>query len=1140
MLLDPCAGTGEAIAELRALWGERLLDAHRPRIVACEMEAARARELARVVCGPEDCVLHGDAFYLGAETSEYAGASVALLNPPYDTDPTFKRLEARFLALVRPWLTNDGVLIFIIPVAAIAACAGELADHFHQLRAWRFPEPEWNDFHQVVILGRKRDMPYGAASSRELVLSWAAAPESLPVLPEVCDAPFVLDGAYFPPSTFELRVEPMDLACVVDAYRPFGGRALGLDQPLKELLGAPLATAMPPKPAHVALALSSGMFNGIRLFPNNPRQHPPVLAKGCLRRAYSVVSERTNDEGEVTSLVELESPALHVTLLRLDTYAFVSLLPGIEPSGCVELERWTIADLLVHYDRSLAEVLARQFPALHRPTDPAGQLPMPTLARTPFRMQAQAVQAMVKLIASGQNPFLIGEVGTGKTTMALFAAAALSPAFHGETVAALRAQGFTHRPPVVRRTLVFCPPHLLTSWANEVKAVLPEARVVELRKLSDLEKEGDVFLLSRETAKLGYRIAGISGRCPGCGRELTQSASDHAEKRARCGQKTFRPLDPPARLAYDLATLLALADPSAAHGPGLPRLVRREGRTPRPLNREALVSLFERVGEHTGMALLQGRAAKELLEAYVHFAVALGMQHRAAQHLKALRDTEQSVSYCIEAALTRLAETHSSHTLEQPSMHLLLLAFDALANVGRWQPEVCREPLFTCRPPRRVPLAKAILRRHRRKWDLLLMDEAHEANHADSAQAKAAHRLANLPGVPTIILTGSLMGGYASHLFANLSALSPRFRAEFGREDLEPFVARYGFRKLLKRIDASTRRRGTHSDRELDGRKVIGEAPGIMPTCITRHLLPHSVFIHKTDLDLELPPMIETPVGISSDASSLLDHALLKEYRRLQRLLLSRIEADRRDPVLAGKLFGALGQLPSYLDRATDDLPPFVLAYPEGVGGEVVAQALPFDASYRTPKERWLLKQLSASLDEGEKVLLFLSHTGLACLPARILRLVQEVAPSAVFLDTKKVPAAERQTWIDDHVIQPEVPVLIVNPNGVRTGLNNLVSFSTAIWYELDPSALTYRQANGRLHRIGQTKPVTIHVPFNTGTAQEIAFDLLGQKVSASLKVDGLDIASALEAAGAGGESSTGMAAALSIGQALYERLTRE
>src|SRR4029078_9382086 len=88
------------------------------------------------------------------------------------------------------------------------------------------------------------------------------------------------------------------------------------------------------------------------------------------------------------------------------------------------------------------------------------------------------------------------------------------------------------------------------------------------------------------------------------------------------------------------------------------------------------------------------------------------------------------------------------------------------------------------------------------------------------------------------------------------------------------------------------------------------------------------------------------------------------------------------------------------------------------------------------------------------------------------------------------------------------VEVLLVNPNAVRTGLNNLVAFSVGLWYEMDLSATTYRQASGRLHRIGQTRPVTIRTAYYAGTAQKVTFDLIARKITASLQRDGLALPS--------------------------------
>jgi SNF2 family DNA or RNA helicase len=230
--------------------------------------------------------------------------------------------------------------------------------------------------------------------------------------------------------------------------------------------------------------------------------------------------------------------------------------------------------------------------------------------------------------------------------------------------------------------------------------------------------------------------------------------------------------------------------------------------------------------------------------------------------------------------------------------------------------------------------------------------------------------------------------------------------------------------------------------------------------------------------------------------------------------------------------------LPSYLDRATDDLPPFEIRYPKKLGGNLVAVGRAFPSSWKTPKETWLLARVAELLARGEKILVFLRHTGSPELPARLLRLLREVTPSVSWLDAKKVPTATREAWIDENVLKRGVQVLLVNPNAVRTGLNNLVSFSAGLWHELDLSAYTMRQATGRLHRIGQIRPVTVETSFYAGTTQQVMFDLLVEKVSVSLQVDALDLQSALQALGASDEETTALSTALSLGQAVYQALT--
>lgn len=1157
VLLDPCAGEGEAICSLRSAWSAASTSSYwpGPSIVACELEGDRAAALREALIQHRDQHFHGDAFRLLPTTLPGAGqgATVLYLNPPYDHDAEFGRLEHRFLTRFTDHLAaGTGILLFLVPYRALTASAAYLASHYAEVRAWRLPRPEFDAFGQVLVGGRRRSEPLEAAASSERILAWASDPESLPVLPEACTEPYEV-----PTDTWyhlDYRLAEVDVTAAASAFEPWPEGETGGRFAVRELLGVRYPVALPPKPAHIALALAAGMFNGHQLEPDDPTRFPPLLAKGAYTREAVEIDRRVSESGTV-STTTVDRPRLTVTILRLDTSTFHTLAEGTEPAGGDDLTRWTAADLLIHYGHSMAALLRRQFPPLHDPSDPAHTLALPRLPRRPFTAQDHAIQAALKLLATGRNPFLVAEVGTGKTTMALYVAAALSPEHHTSTVGQLRRLGFDRPLPVVRRTLVLCPPHLLGSWRDQAEAVVPDATVQIVREPADLVTEADLYILSREGAKLGHGHEGVPDACPRCHAELPAEPAANASRRRRCQATPRRPADRLARLSIDLATLLAHALPTDDLVASLaPRRLRQHFEH----NATTAVSLRRVEGFRDSVLHHLEHAVADDSDSY--FGVLYPM-------LRLLQDVTAALGTCVSELADRLlqiadasprpsassairreacelrsaAERDETPAPPATPTRLLLEALETLSAAAHWhESPPCGEPLYQAVPPRRVPLAREILRRHRQRFDLLVLDEAHEFNNGKSAQSKAAQRLAGLPGVPTLVLTGSLMGGYATSLFALFHALSPAFRREFDRSQVSEFVARYGYRKIrwTTRAKESDTRRGAHTDREVTSRRVIGEAPGVHPLFLSRYLLDTAIPVHKDDLDQALPPLSEEPVPLPAPEPSSRASELLTEYRRLQDAVLDRIRADRNDPDRAGRLLGTLVELPSYLDRATDDLEEFAIRYPEALGGQTIATGRAFPRSWRTPKERWLLAEIRRRREAGERSLVFIRHTRTR-LPRRLLRLVQTVAPGAVWLDTPKVPTARREAWIDRHVNDPQAPVLLVNPAAIATGLNNLVGFSTAIWYELDYSAFTYRQAIGRTHRIGQTRPVTIRIPYYPGTAQEIAFQLVGRKVSASLQVDGLDVRAALEAAGAGDGLPDGLDAALSLGRAVYRALRR-
>ncbi|MBW8878813.1 MAG: hypothetical protein JF614_27975 [Acidobacteria bacterium] len=405
---------------------------------------------------PWDLVLEADAFHLGFKPND--GASVLFLNPPYDTDPVHGRLEHRFLERLTQCLSpGHGLLIFLVPHYALQASASFLACNFTDLRAWRFPGEDFATFKQCVLVARRRASVLADNDvDRSRILRWAASPETLPELQTLASPVFTVTGQH---PGLDIEKLALDVQGLVAGFRPWASSPVfGTQRSVHELIGPRYELAMPPRPAHIALALAAGMLNGKRLLPNRAGL-PPILVKGSLRRDFVVVDEKFNQHGEFTGSVQVQRPKLTLNALRLDTLKFHALRPGSHPSGATDLADFNSADLVENYGDSLARLMRDQLPAIHDPSNADHDLTLPTLGRRPFTIQRHLISTGLKLIALGENPVVTAEVGTGKSTVALSIAGCLAPEHLAQTASELRLKGFdVSRLRPVRRTLIVCPP----------------------------------------------------------------------------------------------------------------------------------------------------------------------------------------------------------------------------------------------------------------------------------------------------------------------------------------------------------------------------------------------------------------------------------------------------------------------------------------------------------------------------------------------------------------------------------------------------------------------------------------------------------------------------------------------------------
>ncbi len=157
-LLDPCCGEGAA----------RLLSA--PLTYGIELEVNRA-QMTRDNGGFSE-VLTGD---IESARVPQKSLSALYLNPPYD-DGLDGRVELDFLRRATPWLQLQGLLLFVVPGKQVKSfLAHYLAQRYEFVGAWRFPDPEYAAYGQVVVVGRKRAVPMAVGASGHVITQAVAA-----------------------------------------------------------------------------------------------------------------------------------------------------------------------------------------------------------------------------------------------------------------------------------------------------------------------------------------------------------------------------------------------------------------------------------------------------------------------------------------------------------------------------------------------------------------------------------------------------------------------------------------------------------------------------------------------------------------------------------------------------------------------------------------------------------------------------------------------------------------------------------------------------------------------------------------------------------------------------------------------------
>ncbi len=720
------------------------------------------------------------------------------------------------------------------------------------------------------------------------------------------------------------------------------------------------------------------------------------------------------------------------------------------------------------FGQGLLDAVQQQNPPVYDGNpDPLREAVMDGLTRNPFPPQRAVVQAVARLLVDEGQPAAVinAEMGTGKTMMATAAAAVMYE------------EGY-------RRTLVISPPHLVYKWRREIRDTVANARVwilngpdtlkklIQLRLMQAPPAVPEFFIMGRVRMRMGfnwkpaynvkrtrvgegnYRQTVRYSCCPRCGTVLTDDEGHPLTE-----------LLADSRLSVTRSTCTAQVE------------------TIRYVNDQRVVSRRP-CGERLWTLVSKSGTAKS----------------RKDMLLDAMKQIPTIGAKTAEKLLGKFGEDMLSGMLEDNVFEFINLMDED------------GDLFFSDRQARRMERAMAntefsfgqggyqpteYVKRYLPQgfFDLLVVDEGHEFKNDGTAQGQAMGVLARKCR-KALLLTGTLMGGYADDLFYLLYRLNPGMMIEDGftyneRNSIGPaamaFMREHG---VLKDVFKETEGESHRTARGKNVSHRTSKGPGFGPKGIMRFVLPLTVFLKLKDIGGKvLPPYREhfQEVPMTPEMAT--------QYSRLTQVLTAELRAALRkgDTSLLGVVLNVLLAWPDTCFREESVHHPRSrkqLAYVPAVLAEDEA----------SPKEQELIRLCKAEKARGRRVLVYSVYTGTRDTTTRLKKLLDREGFKTAVLRAS-VEAVKREDWLFDQVDRG-VEVIITNPELVKTGLD-MLEFPTIVFMTTGYNVYTLQQASRRSWRIGQKQDVDVYFLGYAGSAQMGCLELMAKKIAVSQSTSG-------------------------------------
>lgn len=301
--LDPCAGTGKALADIAAALPGALTYGIEPdRLRYLEADRLLSQALHATL---EDCSIAHNSFgllYLNPPYDFHYDNDAASLTPDQFRDKhKTKRKEIHFLQRTLPYLAPAGLLIYIVPEHILDKhCNEYLSSRLDNPTAYRFPQDIYPEFKQIVIIGHKK----------------TSKPQPSPALIQITEYQERTTGPLALPTTSPcklFRANKLSAELAADLYEQQRDALL---HTLYPVYTNPMDNATAPLPlhlGHLSLMLAAGKINGL-MKAGTPERH---IVRGTVSK-YRTISQQTEetDSGHCNITRTRDSYAVSVKILR--------------------------------------------------------------------------------------------------------------------------------------------------------------------------------------------------------------------------------------------------------------------------------------------------------------------------------------------------------------------------------------------------------------------------------------------------------------------------------------------------------------------------------------------------------------------------------------------------------------------------------------------------------------------------------------------------------------------------------------------------------------------------------------------------------------------------------------------------------